>query len=194
MLEFEDNPRIELENLDFFWNNEIQERFSDISSSDLSSDSENIEENSSQNNSDEVQNEPDNRASIQQLYNQGHEVLEGIFVQGYQAGFNQGHNYASHQRIAYGYSLGYQAGIAAQQLFYHQQHVYAQEEASRRLAQQKAEQDRLIAIRAQEELAARIDQIRTEEQQYQQTVGQVQNSILLTDEEKNILSDIFDWN
>ena len=189
MLEFETNPPIEIENFDNFWNNEMPERFSDVSPSDLSSE---IEEVNPPN--DEAQNEPDNRQSIQQLYNQGHEVLEGLFVQGYQAGYAEGHNYASHNSMAYGYSLGYQAGIAAQQLFYHQQHLHAQEEASRRLEEKRAEESRQRAIMAQEEIANHLDQMRAHESQNQRDIGQIQNSILLTDEEKGILSDIFNWN
>ena len=135
MLEFEENQPMELENVENFWDNEVPEQFSDISSSDLSESDEEI-----------PQDEPENSPSIQELYNQGNEVLDGIFVQGYQAGYTAAYNQAIQIGISHGYSLGYQAGSTAQQMFYRQQHLEAQEIESQRLAEERAENERIQQI------------------------------------------------
>ena len=175
MLEFEENHPFELENVENFSDNEVLEQFSDISSSDLSESDEEI-----------PQDEPENSPSIVQLYNQGHEVLDGIFVRGYQAGYTAAYNQAIQIGISRGYSLGYQAGSTAQQMFYHQQHLEAQEIVSQRLAEERAENQRIQEI--QEELS------RENQAQILQEEARSNESIILTDEEKNILSEIFGWN
>ena len=175
MLEFEENHPFEFENVENFSDNEVPEQFSDISSSDEVESDEEI-----------PQDEPENSPSIVQLYNQGHEVLDGIFVRGYQAGYTAAYNQAIQIGISRGYSLGYQAGSTAQQMFYHQQHLEAQEIVSQRLAEERAENQRIQQI--QEELS------RENEAQILQEEARSNEFIILTDEEKNILSEIFGWN
>ena len=186
MLEFEPNSPIQVEDADFFWGEFRPEEYSDISSDD------NAEMEAE--NPDLDLDTAQNSQSVQSLYNQGYQVLEGLYGQGYQVGFAEGHNHAISQGFQHGYNLGYQAGLAAQQMRYHQQHLHAQNQAAERLAQRQAEEARLREIRAQEAAVFEMEQARAQETQQQEQMGQINSSMILTEDEKQILADIFDWN
>ena len=177
MLEFYENPQSPIEQPETFWEPPVFEDLSETNS-----------------NSDMLENAAPEQGipeAISALYAQGFQTLETLYARGYRIGYTQGQNSGLNQGLNQGYTAGYQAGLVAQNMAYHEAHMRVQEENARKIAEAKAQEDLQRQIRMQEEAARAQDLRRAEAARAQNEIGAIENSLLLTHEEKSILSDIF---